>query len=662
MAKSFNTSNVTTSNSGLFACPKCGASMIPMSTGKGFRCSKGSVRKVGGSWITSGCDGVVWNNNRQTFVKEKTARADTWPVILKPTEEQEAIDAYLSKSPAARGGRCLIINAGPGTAKTTSLSRSAKRVWERLGELTGFGFLAFNANARDVLLSKLPLQVPDVHTMNSWTARQQGYQYRQYEAGKVRRIFKEMVEHLPKDERPKMGIVGKMVERMRDICLFNPNESDTAWWKAAIEATCGRFPSLASKYRGQEEHAFQYVPAVACQAQRETKTIDIQEQVSRPVTNAIERSGWKMPWQLTDTGHVWEESDIQEFCRLIKAIQLPQVKGLIIDEGQDLSLCQIAVFLSQVWRNGELVIIGDDRSGEPGQEGYKAGQAIYGWRGAFGGSLDLIARLWKELTGETVKRLDLTITFRCGPEIVEAFRPLNTVLQSKRSAGESAAWEVGEQQAFNAWLGLPKEKRALWITRTNAPLAPLFLETIRNHEEVTLRSGDNFAGQIDGTLYNAAGWYDDNGEYRASFDTCLTELRRIITEESENSPSGESDPNSLEKFILEIGEALETDPALLDKAELKSRELTVGNLRRFILFFANRSARRCLTTVYRCKGDEADLVIVSDSAKFNESWGDDNEAAACRHVALSRAKDMLLTVGYIAGSVISPAPSDEITL
>jgi hypothetical protein len=47
-------------------------------------------------------------------------------------------------------------------------------------------------------------------------------------------------------------------------------------------------------------------------------------------------------------------------------------------------------------------------------------------------------------------------------------------------------------------------------------------------------------------------------------------------------------------------------------------------------------------------------VIVSDTDKFNEAWGNDaDEAAACRHVACSRAIDGLITTGPLAGVTLS---------
>lgn len=629
-----------------FKCPKCGSKVVPMKSGKGFRCAQPGNRWVKSKWTL--CDGVIWNNKTASrFVRKVVERAYSFPVIVNPTDEQGEIFKLFALAPQARGGRAIIVNAGPGTAKTTTASWSLQAAYARLGDLSGFAILAFNVNAKDVLLTKLPVAVPDVFTLNGYGARAQGYQFKQFEAGKIRRLYKEATEHVSKEHRLPPGIIPKIIERSRDLCLFAANEGDKDAWQEIVIATLERFPGLQKRYDGNEKFVAEYLPGLAVAAHRAAGTIDIQEQITRPVTEAIYRTGWKIDSSLVQLGAKWTDEDVRHFAGLIRSIKVPQAKGLVIDEAQDLSLCQIAVFLAQVWRSGELVLIGDDKAGEPGEDGYKAGQAIYGWRGAFGGSMDLVSRLWFELTGERTINRQLSITFRCAPEIVDALQPLNTVLRSSRDRGHGRALSCTVDQAWNAWLALPEGQTALWITRTNAPLAPLFLDSIRNHAECCLRGGSDFASNVDNTIAQVAGWADANGDYGVELNEAIEGLKQVADENEQDA--GEADPNSLERFICEIASALVADNSLLARAEL-NEELTLGNVRRFILYFADKSARRTLSTVYRCKGDEADLVVVGDVEKFNETWnGDADEAAAVRHVAASRARDTLLVCGSLAG-------------
>lgn len=659
MAARKTSATAATNGGGKIQCPTCKADMVPMTKGGGFRCSRaGRFDPQSRKW--SGCNGVVWNNSKPFVpVRDKAPRATAFPVISRPTDEQKAIRAHLAKAPSVRGGRCTIIDAGPGTGKTSTLAWSAEAEYERLGSLKCFPKLAFNGNARDVLSEKMPVEVPDVYTINGWCAQAQGYRSAQYDAGKVRKIFKSFVEHIPYDERPNAGCTPKLIERMRDLCFYHNDASDMSWWQSAINATLDRFPSMAKDYVAFAEVVNEYLPRLTVQAFGESGKIDIQEQVTRPVSEACARTGWRMPFDLpSKPADEWTADDVAHFAKLIRSIRLPEARGMTIDEGQDLSLCQIAVLLAQVWRTGELVVIGDDCEGKPGDDDYKAGQAIYGWRGAFGGSLSLIARLWAELTGETATRLYLTVTFRHGNEICEGYRNLNRRITSIHPPGYSQAWCVSAGQAWKVWLDLPENETALWITRTNAPLAPMFLDTLKAHCEVTLRGGADFGGQIDNVLYGCAGWYNEQGEYQTGWVAALAQLRINIAEDEQDN-NGKPDPNSMLRFVLTIAEALEKRPALFDKANLTDRALTVGNLRRFILYFADRKSRRVLTNVYRCKGDEATVCVVDDAGRFNETWGNSQEDAACRHVALSRGIRLLLTIGDIAGSTVDHAPVED---
>lgn len=138
-----------------------------------------------------------------------------------------------------------------------------------------------------------------------------------------------------------------------------------------------------------------------------------------------------------------------------------------------------------------------------------------------------------------------------------------------------------------------------------------------------------------------AGFMNKNDEFQESLNTCLSNIRKAMDQEE--------NPDDIDAFMLEIGEAIQREPQLLRKANLEPLA-TVGNIRKFLYYFADKNSKRILTNVYRCKGDEADVAIVADVDKFNESWGDPHEDDAIRHVALSRGKRLLLTIGHVTGS------------
>lgn len=644
-----------TDENGMLSCEKCGSRAVPMTGNKGWRCGRPGNRWVNGQWTL--CDWKRWNKSHQSFQKRAVvSRAEVWPVIAKPTAEQTDLLHHLSLAPAITGSRLTLQNCGAGTGKTTTNSCGLRSVLNRRGSLADYGIRAFNNVAVDVLASKLPAVASDIATLNASGGRLQGFgKPGSYDRSKVVKLFKEMVKSMSPKERPSFGKVGKVLERCRDLAFHFP-EQDQASWNQAIDAVFVAFPSLHKKCKGQEKVIYEYVPRLAHAALRMKSVIDLQEQVTRPVTVAQQKHGWIMPVHLPrKPSWEWSDEEVEHCAKLIRTIDLPQAAGLLVDEGQDLSIAQLFCAIAQTWRNGELIIVGDDPSPcEPGEEGYKAGQGIYGWRGAIRGALFLAGRLWKALTGEDAISKSLTTTFRHGPEIVACYRQLNTQAKSALPAGRSVAWACGPETAFTAWLSLPKGKTALYITRTNGAQAEWFLRSLENQADCCIRGGGDFSAALDATLYEVAGWRDEStGEFKVSLAVCLERLKAMYDQEDDGQ---RDDPNSLESFLIRMVEAIQKNPALLNKANLSG--LTVGNLRKFILHYVDRSSPRVIANVYRVKGDEADLVITGDIAKFNETWGDVLEDRAVRYVAASRAKSVQLFLGAMH-RIDAPAASAE---
>lgn len=634
---------------GRFRCPKCGSDMKPMRKGNGWSCAVPGNRWNGKGW--SICDGVIWN--KSTFTARKVVeRADDWRIIATPTDEQRTIDADMAKSPQARGSRLSIWDAGPGCGKSSTAAHVGRTIYNRVGDLQNWHVCAFGCNSRDDLSKKYPALWQNVSTVNGFGGRQQGYSARSYKPGKLSKIFKDLTSDLPPKERPKFGPVRAFAEKVRDQLLFSTT-TDKGYWGSVVETLAARFPSLAKLVEKNKESVVDYLGQVLQTAQRDGKTIDLSEQYSRPATEAIARTGWTMPARLIERGAVWTDADIEHFASLVRAVRVPQVAGLKVDEAQDLSLSQIVLILASTWRNGELVIIGDDKAREPGEPGYKAGQAIFGWRGAFSGSLTFVARVWLALTGETAIRRPLSKTHRLPPEHCEAVRELNSTLTSSKPRGTGKVFIAPAPAAFTAFCNLDDGKTALWLTRRNAPLASVFMACLRERKKVCLRGSPDMSGRIDSALYESAGWYDDNGEYKTSLGDCLAKLR-----ESMDGDDGES----IESFLLVVGEEILADPSILREAEL-TPVASVGNLKRFITYFASKDAPRVCSTVYRAKGDEADLVVVDDTEALNSSWnGDADESAAVRLVACTRSKQTMILTGPVAGCSVMgemdfPAPA-----
>ncbi len=667
--------NPVTDDMGRKGCPLCSTAskFVPLKDCKGSMANRamGCSNNVYDfkTRTASGCSYLHWLENAFVRTAPEVERPATWPNISRRTAEQLALRKALALTPkAANRSRCVIVNAVPGSGKSTSMADDCEVIALR-ATVRDWYLTAFNTNAKESLLAKIPAAWPNIQTINGFGGRIQGFSRQNYKPGKVGSIFRELIADIEPKKRPSSAGIKAFAERMRDLLLIRDDTNPGAW-SSDIATIMERFPALDKPFQKNGETIKEYIPRVLTASMAQRSVIDLTEQYARPALNAIYATGWKQRPELCQKSHEWTESDLEHLCTLIRAINVPQVAGCIVDEAQDLSLSQIVLFLAATFRTGELILVGDDKDGEPGESNYKAGQAIFGWRGAFPCSLKLVARLWRHLTGETPENMPLSITFRCPPEHCDAVRPLNAVMQSAKPYGSGEVASVAAATAFDRWLNIPetnlegKPFSALWICRRNAPLADLFMSTLRSRKQVALRGGKDMEGAIDSALSEPAGWRDQtSGEYRVGLNECLNKLRQLT---ADASADGEGQADDMQTFLLEIGEALQAEPSLL--AEAKDDQgralsgLTVGNLRRFVLYFASKTAPRTLSTVYRSKGDEADLVIVDDCEMLNMAWnGDEDEARACRHVACTRSRQSLLIVGQLDG-VIIPSGSGELAL
>lgn len=640
-----------TNASGFVRCPLCGADCVPFQAKNksGWKCSKGDY-KFGRQ---NGCAGIIWNNSAPFFVKKEIARPVTWLELATPTHEQNAIASHLATIPAKRS-RLTVINSGPGTGKSTVIAaKIMPTIAKRCLNLSRWETAAFNRHSADDLIGKSPTKWLNINSINGTFGKLQGFRggpRGDYEPRKIYNVFTEMVKGIAWEDRPQFGNMQQWVDKLRDMLLVTDSD-DKIRWSQMLSAISGRFPGLVDRMSGKTlEEIYEYVPRLIRESFR-NKKIDFCEQYALPAIEAARRIRWEMNVDAVSRSYEWQDADIEHLAKLIREIRLPDLDGLIMDESQDMSLSQICAGLAATYRHGELILVGDDYSENP----YKAGQAIFGWRGAFPGSLAFASRLWNCLTDESATNLPLNLSQRCPIDVVRFVHPLNTVLVSAKKTLGKVHKVADESLAFTYWINADDNAKGLWITRKNAPLAPVFIHTLKARKKVQLRGNGEMRKQIDDSLYSCAGYAQEGADYRVSLAVAMGKLRESIADESGNV-SAESD--SLENFVYEIGREILADASILREAEITDGIQSVKNLRVFLHYFVDHKANRVLSTVYRSKGDEADYVIIADVDSLNADWnGDAYESAAVRHVAVTRSRDTVITVGELKGcdySVASP--------
>lgn len=145
--------------------------------------------------------------------------------------------------------------------------------------------------------------------------------------------------------------------------------------------------------------------------------------------------------------------------------------GVVIDEGQDMTLTQIEIARGVC--RGPIVTVGDDK------------QAIYAFRGADSESLD---RLKTELTAD---ELPLNTTYRCGKAIVR---------EAQRYVPD---FEAGEENADGSVSDLDRTKLIaaagpgdFVLSRTNAPLVAVAMSLLRAGKRTRIAGRDIGKGLV----------------------------------------------------------------------------------------------------------------------------------------------------------------------
>lgn len=128
----------------------------------------------------------------------------------------------------------------------------------------------------------------------------------------------------------------------------------------------------------------------------------------------------------------------------------PTFDTILVDESQDLSGVQHDMIERMMHKDTRLIIVGDKY------------QAIYGWRGADSDSMDKLEARYG------LKKMPLTVCFRCPPEVVEVAAKIVPEIKPFQSKEPGAVIRLGtEWDPANLKLG------SVVLCRNNAPLVAM---------------------------------------------------------------------------------------------------------------------------------------------------------------------------------------------
>lgn len=306
----------------------------------------------------------------------------------------------------------------------------------------------------------------------------------------------------------------------------------------------------------------------------------------------------------------------------------PDFSLVIIDEAQDMNRCRLrlALRMCNIKNGGRVVVVGDDR------------QAIYGFCGAHSGALDDLKAALK------AKELPLSVTYRCGKQIVKEAQRLVPDYQAAPNAHEGEVSAIGQAQLYEA-----AQPGDAILSRLNAPLAGVCLRLLRLGKRARVE-GKKIGEDLKYTIekFKARSWADFLSKLegwkarelekaaikaRAGDDKAAETLRDKIEDEYAT--------------IMVLTDGLRSVAALIRRIEELFSDTEAGSLPAIVC-----------SSIHRSKGLEWKVVYVLDWTLYSRSpTADQREEANLEYVAITRAMNRFVRVSRDARSTPTGAPA-----
>lgn len=347
---------------------------------------------------------------------------------FKNTPEQDAIIA------CAKLEESLIITALAGAAKTTTLCLLAKKL-----PVVPTLCCAFNKRIADEMAKRMPSHI-QCSTMNSLGHRAWGSKLGKrliVESDKGYTIVNELMSTLPADQKKKLGEAFSSLLRMVRLAKSNGYVPD----KFNVKGMGHTLTNLED-----------FLDTIGSDLE-----IEPDDEILDWFHHCLEAS-------ITQAYAGKIDYDDQIYMSVLFDAPYPKFKIIMVDEAQDLSPLNHEA-LRRMY-GGRLIAVGDPF------------QAIYGFRGAHQGSMELLKREFN------CKELFLSVSFRCPIAVVERARKRAPNMQYPEWAKPGFVEIVGE---YTHEIFLDGD---VVICRNNAPLFSLALKLIRAGRGIHLRGND----------------------------------------------------------------------------------------------------------------------------------------------------------------------------
>lgn len=344
---------------------------------------------------------------------------------FKPSKYQEAIFEHIKNS-----NENAVIEAVAGSGKTTTLIESMKLLSKGQKDII---FIAFNKHIADEMVKRVPNGI-EVKTMHSFGLEQirRAYRNAKLDTNKMKRVIKDISDILELKKKQDLNKYIDVITSLVNLLRFN-----------------------------------------MCDDVITAKQIALKHQL--PATDELIYDAF------TVIKHMNFRRDIIDFTDMIYIPALEDIKVseyslILVDECQDLSLCQIQLLMKMKGEGGRIIAVGDRN------------QSIYGFSGADDESFTKMCQI------PNTKLLPLSISYRCSKEVVKWAQKIVPTIEFSESSPEGIVNQ-------NASIKDIKEGDFI-LCRTNSPIISLALQLLSQGRRVQIKGvdiGERVIKRLEGT-------------------------------------------------------------------------------------------------------------------------------------------------------------------
>lgn len=283
---------------------------------------------------------------------------------------------------------------------------------------------------------------------------------------------------------------------------------------------------------------------------------------------------------------------------------------VMVDEAQDLSLDRHSLVKKSLKPNGTIIVVGD------------IFQAIYSWSGADSDSLPNM------IADYSASVYPLTVTRRCGKNIVERAQQFNQEIESANDAHDGEVTNIDITKLVET----VSAGEAI-VSRTNAPLLKLYFQLAKMRKQVCF-IGRDFGGMMKGYLY---GFKKGSGK---KYFTALDAIETLENWFGAKEQAASLKNKEVSQFYIDLYETLKVVLDDLDNPidSTDSFEEALSRCDNFVDTPNDKSI--VLSSTHRAKGLEWGTVYMLTSTYKSEN----QEELNLNYVAITRAKNRLVLV------------------